>query len=358
MVEDRLLRLREVLETAQLDAIFLASSVQLYYFCGFNGSDGGLLVFRDHVIFLTDSRYTTQARSEVSANEIVEYRSKQEGVTEALRRCKARRIGFEAEQLSVAALERLRRSGDDAFEWVALEKELVALRGVKSPEEISLLDQAAHLNEMAFNEILPLLRPGTPEKEVAMALEFALRRHGGEEKSFDFIVASGERGALPHGVASEKRLAAGELVTIDFGTRFCGYCSDETVTVAIGPVSQRLRELFELVLAAHDRAMARVRPGVSLLEIDRAARSWISRHGLGGSFGHGLGHGVGLEVHEYPTVSPRSESVACEGMVFTIEPGVYLPSVGGVRIEDTVVVTATGCRSLTRISKRFRSLPL
>jgi Xaa-Pro aminopeptidase len=194
------------------------------------------------------------------------------------------------------------------------------------------------------------------ERDISLALEYALKRRGGEEKAFDFIVASGPRGAMPHGVASERVIRDGELVTIDFGTRVRGYHSDETVTVAVGEVPRKLREIYTLVLDAHDRALKQVRPGVPLSELDGLARRHIGDGGYGDFFGHGLGHGVGLEIHESPTVSSRSEEIATEGMVITIEPGIYVPDLGGVRIEDMVLVTATGQRCLTRIPKDFRTL--
>ena len=209
---------------------------------------------------------------------------------------------------------------------------------------------------MAFAEVEALLRPGSVERDVALALEFALKRRGAEEKAFDFIVASGERGALPHGVASGRRLAAGELVTIDFGCRVDGYHADETVTIAIGTVADELRRVFDIVLAAHDLALAAVAPGVPVSELDRVAREHIAAAGYGAYFGHGLGHGVGLDVHEAPAVSSRSKAVVQKGMVFTVEPGIYLPGVGGVRIEDMVLATAAGFRVLTRIPKQFRNL--
>ncbi|MEJ2520948.1 MAG: M24 family metallopeptidase, partial [Desulfuromonadales bacterium] len=196
------------------------------------------------------------------------------------------------------------------------------------------------------------------ENELALALEYALRQAGGEEKAFAIIVASGDRGALPHGLASDKPLAAGELVTIDFGCRRAGYHSDETITLAIGDVPSGLRRIYDTVLEAHDRALAAVRPGLLLKDLDAVARDYISAQGYGAFFGHGLGHGVGLEVHEAPVVSPRSQQIAAEGMVLTIEPGIYVPGTGGVRIEDMVLVTANGGRVLTKIPKTFRNILL
>ncbi len=307
--------------------------------------------------FLTDSRYITQAANQVHADEIREYKVKVDGIAAWLRERGVCRIGFEAETLAYGIVQRLREKGPETIEWVPVDKAVLSMRGIKDDDEIAALERAAIINAAAFTDILPLIRPGVLEEELALALEFALRRHGGENKAFDLIVASGPRGAMPHGIASDRALAAGELITFDFGTRVRGYHSDETVTVAVGEISPRLQEIFEVVLAAHDCAMAAVRPGVPLREIDAKARELISGRGFGDYFGHGLGHGVGLEVHEFPTLSSRSEDVAKERMVFTIEPGIYIPDLGGVRIEDTVVVTADGCRPLTRINKGLQIIP-
>jgi Xaa-Pro aminopeptidase/Xaa-Pro dipeptidase len=198
-----------------------------------------------------------------------------------------------------------------------------------------------------------MIRPGVSERALALELEILMKRGGAEEKAFDFIVASGERGALPHGHPTERKIAAGELVTIDFGARLHGYHSDETVTVAVGSADQRQQEVYAVVKEAHDRAMAAVRPGASCRDVDGIARDFIAARGFGGYFGHGLGHGVGLDIHEKPTLSPRSGQHLAEGMVVTVEPGIYIPGWGGVRIEDTVTVTADGCRPLTRVGKEL-----
>jgi len=356
MVKDRAHLVTHLLAACGLDALLFTDLINIRYLCGFTGTDGVLVVAGSRSCFLSDSRYTTQARQQVQADEIREYSVKLDGVIEFLEQSGLRRIGFEAETLPFAMVERLREKGGKAREWVPLAKEIQSLRGIKGVEEITALCEATRLNAEAFEEILPLIRPGAVEREIALALEIALKRRGGEEKAFDFIVASGPRGAMPHGIASERTIGAGELVTIDFGVRYRGYHSDETVTVAVGTVSARLQEIYATVLAAHDLAMALVRPGVTLKEIDAVARNFIAGQGFGDFFGHGLGHGVGLEIHEYPTVSPRSEAIACEGMVFTIEPGIYVPELGGVRIEDMIEVTADGCRPLTRLDKALRVL--
>jgi Xaa-Pro aminopeptidase len=355
MTLDRQQRALALLAAHDLDALVFCARENLRYLSGFTGSDAVLLLTAGSSLFLTDSRYTTQARSQVTAERVDEYRVQVDGVAAALHNAGVRRIGFES-SLAYGKVSDLRTRGDSTWEWVPLREELEALRLLKTADEIAAIEAATQLNAVAFAEIEPLIRPGIVERELALALEFALRRLGAEEKAFDFIVASGPRGALPHGVASDRQLAEGELVTIDFGCRVDGYHADETVTVALGSVADRLRHVFDTVLVAHDLALAAVSPGVPLVEIDQTARDYIAGAGYGEYFGHGLGHGVGLEVHEAPTVSPRGKAVVREGMVFTVEPGVYLPGTGGVRIEDMVLATSAGARVLTRLPKQFRNL--
>lgn len=354
-IQDRQQRALALLTEHALDALIFCARENLRYLSGFTGSDAVLLLTASSSWFLTDSRYTTQARTQVTAERVEEYRVQADGVASALRTAGVRRIGFES-GLAYGKVSDLRTRGDSTWEWVPLREELEVLRLIKTADEIAAIAAATRLNALAFAEVEPLIQPGAVERELALALEFALKRRGAEEKAFDFIVASGPRGALPHGVASDRRLAAGELVTIDFGCRVAGYHADETVTVALGTVSSEMRRVFDTVLTAHDLALAAIAPGVPLVEIDRIARESIVTAGYGEFFGHGLGHGVGLEVHEAPTVSPRSKAVVQEGMVFTVEPGIYLPDRGGVRIEDMVLVDSAGARVLTRLPKQFRNL--
>jgi len=352
MVEDSAFDLGEILAASHLDAVCFVHPPNLRHLCGFTGSDGALVVTPDAAWFLTDSRYTAQASAQVMGADVREYRQKTEGVRALLCELGAARVGFEAAHMTVAQLQGFQGDASVVPEWVPLEKQLAGLRGIKSATQLESIRRAALINAAAFADVLPLIVPGCRESDLAMELEFSLRRHGGETKAFDFIVASGERGALPHGVASDRILASGELVTIDFGTRFGGYYSDETVTLPLGRVDDSKRRIFQTVLEAHDRAIGTVRPGVPLKEVDAVARDFIAEQGYGDYFGHGLGHGVGLEVHEYPTVSPRSDVVSEPGMVVTIEPGIYIPGVGGCRIEDMVLVTPSGCEVLTSIPKQ------
>ena len=346
-----------LLAELDLDALVFCQPENIRYLCGFCGSDGVLIVTSGQLVFMTDSRYTTQAHEEVAADCIDEYIIKVEGVIAQLMTSAVTRIGFEAD-LSFSIVNEFQEKGDANWQWLHFKDELQGLRLHKSADEISSIINAANLNVLGLAEIETMIRPGVREDEIALALEFALRKLGAEEKAFDIIVASGLRGAMPHGIASDKVLSEGELVTIDFGCRLSGYHSDETVTFALGKVSDELRTIYDTVLEAHDRALAAVSPGVALNELDRIARDHISACGFGDYFGHGLGHGVGLEVHEAPVVSPRSKAIAEEGMVFTIEPGIYVPGVGGVRIEDMVLVTADGYQALTKIPKTFRNILL
>ena len=356
MLDNRTSALRVLLDDQGLDALLLTSPAHLRYFSGFTGSAGALIVTAKETIFLTDSRYTLQANEEVVVDQRREYAVQGEGIVAALDDCGAIKVGYEAENLTCAAFKRLQAVSGQRFEWSGLDRPMSVLRGIKDNDEIAALRRAAHLAAAAFEQIAPLLRPGIAEREIALALEFAMRRLGGDEKSFDLIVASGERGALPHGTASDRLLCAGEFVTIDFGLRLDGYCSDETVTIALGEVDPELKRVYDTVFQAQQQAILAIRPGVSLKEIDAVARNIIVEAGYGSFFGHGLGHGVGIMVHEYPTLSPRSDDTAQVGMVFTVEPGVYLPGKGGVRLEDMVVVTPDGCRKLTCISKKLRRI--
>jgi Xaa-Pro aminopeptidase len=355
MLHNRISSARRYLDSSGADALIYLGLPNIRYLAGFTGSDGALVLSRHDGWFLTDSRYTVQASQETNGVKVREYRGKLEGIADLLKEMRAERVGFEAEHTTVAfhkaLVEALPGMG-----LIPVGGELDDPRMAKDDAELGLLQKTAELASSAFLSILENIRPGALERDIALALEFAMKRGGADEKSFDFIVASGPRGALPHGKAGDRAVGPGELVTIDFGAVCRGYHSDETVTVAVGAPDARQKEIYGIVKDAHDRAMDAVKPGISLKELDAKARGYIEGKGFGKFFGHGLGHGVGLEVHERPVVSFRSEGVATEGMVFTIEPGIYIPDWGGVRIEDTVIVTSDGCRPLTRVPKELMVL--
>jgi Xaa-Pro aminopeptidase len=260
-----------------------------------------------------------------------------------------RRVGVEGEALAVAAFRRLQAMVEPA-EVVPLEG-LDRLRWQKDPDELAAIRHAAAIGDAAFLEVLPLLRPGAIERDVAAALEYAMRRRGADGIAFDTIVASGPRAALPHGRASDRVIGRGEFVVVDFGAVVDGYRSDCTRTVVTAPAGARHRELYGLVLSAQEAALAALRPGLSGRDADAVARERIARAGYAEAFGHGLGHGVGLAVHEGPRLAPREDAVLPPGAVVTVEPGVYLAGWGGCRVEDLVVVTDDGCQVLTQAPK-------
>ncbi|MDX2480061.1 MAG: aminopeptidase P family protein [Desulfuromusa sp.] len=356
MIEPRNHFIQDLLISEKLDALLIFGLPNIRYLCGFTGTDGVLLIQANSSVFLTDSRYVAQAQKQVNADHIICYKNRLKTVADKLISSGCKRVGFDADVMSVALFEELNALTTDSLNWYPLSLQLQPLRGVKTAVELISLQSAANLNHQAFDLVLPLIRPGITEREIALELEFALKRLGGESNAFDFIVASGVRGALPHGVASDKKLLPGELVTLDFGTRIDGYHSDETVTLAIGGVDRKLRQIYDIVLEAHDSALAAIQPGMMICDLDAVARDYIASKDYGEFFGHSLGHGVGLEVHEYPAVSARSDQRLIEGMVITVEPGIYMPDIGGVRIEDTVVVTGDGFEALTSIPKRFKQL--
>lgn len=352
MLKNRRAKLERFFNLHNLDAILFSNMLNIRYLCGFSGSEGALLLTRDAGWLLCDSRYTTQAEAEVDGAGIVQFSDKHDALTALICDNALVRIGFEAAHTTVSAF--MSFSGKlEGRELVAIGPELDQIRSCKDRTELDRLRNVARLASDSLLAVLDMLKPGVRESDIARELEFEMRRRGADGRAFDFIVASGERGAMPHGRASEKTVCTGELVTIDFGAVMDGYHSDETVTIAVGTPNARAREIHDVVREAHDRAVAAVIPGITCRELDSVARDYISGCGYGDYFGHGLGHGVGLEIHEKPVISPRSEIVLEEGMVFTVEPGIYIPGFGGVRIEDTVTVTASGCEVLTQVGKNL-----
>ncbi len=333
-----------------IDAILLSDMKDIRYLTGFTGSEGLVLLGGSETFLLTDSRYTTQAESETSGCAVVEIREKKTALASLASAQGFRSLGFQDERVSVSFYNELVDQLPDV-RFVSLGAEVALLRIIKDFQEIECLAKTAKIASETLVRILPTIESSDTEKKICLRLEFALRTAGADDKAFDFIVASGERGALPHGRATTKSIRRGELLTIDFGAVVDGYNSDETVTIAFGKPDAKQREIYQIVKDAHDMALEAIRPGVSFREIDSVAREYIARKGYGDYFGHGLGHGVGLDVHEKPVVSFRNEDVVREGMVFTIEPGIYLPGWGGVRIEDMVCATADGCQLLTSVPK-------
>jgi Xaa-Pro aminopeptidase len=336
------------------------------YLCGFTGSAGFLLVTESGSVFFTDTRYDTQGRDEVKGAKVVIARQAVLGALEKWlgaqrKRAKSWTIGIEAEHLTVAGRKLLVDLLPSGWRLKNTPAMVEWARMVKDDEELALIRATVRLGATLFDRALEVLRPGIKEAEVAAEMEYAARRAGAEEMSFPTIIASGVRSALPHGRATEQAIAPGGFVVCDFGVILAGYCSDQTRTVWVGAASgaksgaqeKDARGAYEAVKEAQEAAIAAVRPGVSVAEVDAAARKVLRKAGLGQYFTHSTGHGVGLEIHEAPKVAAGQKTVLQPGMVITIEPGVYFPGKWGVRIEDMVAVRVGGCEVLTPTSKDF-----
>ena len=346
----------ETLTRLGLSGAVITDIKNIRYFSGFTGSDAALVVCENGGIFLTDGRYTTQAGGEVGAFPVQEYRNKLDGIADAVRALKIRRVGVESRSLSYFFFTAV-KSRLPGRSLVPITEDLACLRMIKDDDEIDALKQAVRISEEAFTDVGPLLAAGTREDTIAVELEYRMKKRGSGVLPFPIIVASGKNGALPHAHAGERKIDPGDLLTVDFGAQYHGYHSDQTITVMIGSDGAKEREVYDVVLGAQRRAIDAVKPGVSVQEVDKAARDYISDRGYGEYFTHGTGHGVGLDIHEPPRISPLGEEVLDEGMVITVEPGIYIPGWGGVRIEDMVLVTKTASCVLTTIPKSFRVIP-
>jgi Xaa-Pro aminopeptidase len=350
--------LRKRLASCRLDGYLVSHLANIRYLCGFTGSAGLLLVEEAGSTFFTDVRYDRQGREEVKGARVMIARK---GLMKALgewigaRRKKAKgwTIGVEAEHLTVAERKRLVDLLPSGVRLRNAPAMVERARMVKEEDELGLIRAAVRLGATLFDRALEVLRPGMKECELAAEMEYVARRAGAEEMSFPTIIASGARSALPHGRASEQVIATGGFVVCDFGVILAGYCSDQTRTVWVGTASEEARNAYESVREAQEAAIAAARPGVSVGEVDAAARKVLRRAGLGRYFTHSTGHGVGLEIHEAPRVAAGQKEVLKPGMVITIEPGVYFPGKWGVRIEDMVAVGEDGCEVLTPTGKDF-----
>jgi len=354
-------RLREALSRARYDALLVSHLPNIHYLCGFTGSSGALLVGADGSVFLTDSRYTQHAKAQVSASKIVitkkapaiaaaEWMSRQPRLN---RSTKARTLGIEAQYVSVLSRKNLAAALSKNVRLREAPPLVEQARMVKDADEIAAIRSAVDLGAGLFDQALRTIRPGVSEIEVAAEMEYAARRSNAEGMSFETIIASGPRAALPHGRASVAAIPAGGFVVCDFGVILHGYCSDRTRTVYVGAATAEARRIYDAVLASQQEAIAVVRPGIKVEQVDRAARKTLQKKGLGRYFTHSTGHGVGLEIHEAPRVAKGQQEILQPGMVITIEPGVYLSGQWGVRIEDMVVVTDQGCEVLSPTQRDF-----
>ena len=352
-MKTRLAAARRVLERLRLDGAIVSDVHDVRYLSGFRGEDAALLVGRETALICTDSRYWAQVAEEVKGFTLERTDELLRDTAAAAARELGERaaLGFQGGTLSHADFRVLRRRHGGRLRDVG--ERLSRLRGVKEAREIEAVRRAAAMTDAALEAVVGEGLVGRTEADVAWQIREELHRGGAEGPSFDPVVAAGPRGALAHAIPGERRIASGELVVIDSGARVDGYCSDITRTFAAGAVREELRRIYAIVLEAQLAALAALRPGVTGHDADAVARRVIEAAGYGAAFGHGTGHGVGLAIHEYPRLGRGSRDRLAPGMVFTVEPGIYVQDVGGVRIEDTVVLTQDGCRCLTRFPKEL-----
>ena len=348
----KLTKLRQALQQSSLDALLVTSEFNRRYITGFTGTAGVALVTKEDAVFITDFRYTSQANDQVEGFRVVQHSgSLIKEVATQVEKLGVKTLGFEQDAMTFAEYEQYKENVSSQF--VPTSGLIEKIRLIKTPQEITIIKAACAIADDAFTHILNFIEPGKTELEVANELEFFMRKQGATSSSFDTIVASGLRSALPHGVATNKVIEKGDFVTLDYGALYNGYISDMTRTIAVGEPSEKLVDMYNAVLASQLLALEKVGPNMTGKEADAIARDYLTAQGYGEAFGHSLGHGIGLEVHEAPSLSVRGETVLEPNMTVTLEPGVYLPGIGGVRIEDDILITATGNEKLTHSTKEL-----
>ena len=354
---DRVLKLQEVISEKNLDAILVFGSANRRYLSGFAGSTGYAVITKDQNDFLVDFRYWEQAAQQCPGWNIVKITGETD-VFQYLKNHQVKKLGLEKNCVTLRFSELLKKECG-IMKTEGIDDVLTKLRMVKNEDEIRRIKRACEITDLAFEHVLTKIHEGMTEVEIDCILQGYMKAYPEVDGMAPrFIVASGEHGALPHGIAGERRIQKGELITMDFGCNCLGYWSDITRTVCLGKANEKQKEIYHITLEAQEAAISAVRAGKTGKEIDTVARDVITAAGYGDYFGHGLGHSFGLEIHEPPRCS---QTLACdipleEGMIMTIEPGIYIPGFGGVRIEDDIIVTKDGCINLTKAAKELIEL--
>ncbi len=331
------------------EAVFISSYPNIFYYSGFTSGDAYLLITHNKNYIITDSRYFIQAREEAPHFELYDISN---GLENLFKKISEKIIGYEEFNLTVSKYEDLLKYAP-RFEFVRMQKDINSPRRIKDSKEVQKIAKAQKICDDAFLYILDFIKPGVTEKEVALNLELFMKKNGAKALSFETISASGIRSAMPHGTATDKVIENGDFLTLDYGCVYEGYCSDMTRTVGIGNISDKQKEIYEIVLKAQLSALTEINTDTTCANVDLVARNIISEHGYGENFGHGLGHSVGVEIHENPSLSPKCKDKIENGMVLTVEPGIYIDGFCGVRIEDLIVVDGGKARNLTNSAKEL-----
>jgi len=348
----RISDIRVILGELGADIFYITHIPNIRYLTGFSGSSAFVLITKDKNYFITDFRYKKQSADQVKGYEIcINYITKDE-IKKIFDANGIKIVAFESTHVTVSQLEKLNETFPNVKFIPAAEK-IEQLTMVKSEDEIDKLKHAVEITDKTFDKILTIIKPGMSERDVSAEITYWHKKYGADKDSFDPIVASGWRGSLPHGVATDKPIENGEMVTLDFGCVANGFCSDFTRTISIGEPDSELKKIYQIVFDAQQKAIDSCRDGATTKEVDSVARDYISSFGYGDKFGHGLGHGLGIEVHELPSVSQRMDIKLTDGNVVTIEPGIYVEGLGGVRIEDDVLIKNGSCEVLNKAPKNL-----
>ncbi|MFZ5353658.1 MAG: M24 family metallopeptidase [Bacillota bacterium] len=357
----RIKKLLELLKGKDIDGMLLIKDSNIRYLSGYTGTDSYIIISEKGNSFITDARYTEQAEAECPDFEVVRWKAPALGLTETFNvicsRHGIKKLAFEKDKVTFDLYEKL-KSDLENVELIPTIGIVEGIRYVKVQAEVEHIKKAAAIADEAFNEILGYIKPGVSEKYIANELQYIIKKKGADDIAFSCIIASGKNSSLPHAIPSDKLIEQGDFVTLDFGAKYKGYRSDMTRTVVVGKADDKQKEIYNIVKAAQELGVKAVKAGISGKAPDDQARNLITAAGYGPYFGHGLGHGLGLEIHEEPFLNPSCTSILQPGNTLTIEPGIYIPGWGGVRIEDTVAVTDNGAEILTKSSKELIELEI
>ena len=347
----RISYLRDQMSNSDLDTVFISSKENIRYFSGFTGTFAFLIISDKKALIVTDSRYTIRATEECPNFEIYQIKAGINWIENITKQIGTKILGFEGANLAVNVLAQMKSKAPNVSEWKDFSDPVTQGRVIKSEEEVDIIKRTINISDSAFNEVSKVITIGMTEKEIAWEIEKTMRELGAESPSFDTIVASGVNGAKPHHTPTDKKIEDNEGIVIDMGAKYEGYCSDLTRTIYIGEPSKKFREVYSTVHRAQLIAIETAQTNMTGQDLDALARTVISNAGFGGNFGHSLGHGVGIAIHENPTVGPTSKNIIKPGMIYTIEPGIYLENWGGVRIEDMMLFTDSGNEILSHAIK-------
>lgn len=352
----RIQKISEILKNDR-EALLITSNADVYYYTGFNNSEGTVVITRECSYLLVDFRYIEAAKTTVSSCNVIMFTSYKEDLTALLSDNNIKTVYAQTKQLTVFTSEKLKscfsKAGIKLSLSSVLDSAIENQRMIKSKSEIQLIAKAQEITEKVFNDVLPLIKPGISEKEIKNELEYKMKKYGAEGVSFDLITITGNKTSLPHGVPGGDIIKSGDFFTMDIGALYKGYHSDMTRTVAVGSVSSEQKKIYDIVYKAQTTALETVKPGICCGVVDKTARDIISDAGYGKCFAHSTGHGVGLDIHELPNLSPSSGTILSRGMVVTVEPGIYLEGQFGVRIEDMICVSEKGFENFTHLDKKL-----